>query len=78
MIEYFISSTFRDMQAERDALHNFVLPEVKRYANERGEDVGFIDLRWGINAAYRDSDENMAKVLSVCLQDIDMIRFIIP
>ncbi len=74
MIEYFISSTFSDMQAERDALHNYVLPEIKRYANEHGEDIGFIDLRWGINADNKNSDENMAKVLSVCLQDIDRCR----
>lgn len=71
MIEYFISSTFRDMQAERDVLHNLVLPEIKRYANERGEDFEFMDLRWGINTGKENPNENMAKVLSVCLRDVE-------
>jgi hypothetical protein len=44
----FISSTFHDMQAERDALVKRVFPELRRRC--RGLQVEFVgvDLRWGI------------------------------
>ena len=33
MQKIFISSTFRDMQAERDAIHTTVVPELRSMAN---------------------------------------------
>jgi len=37
----FVSSTFRDMQAERDALRDFVLPLVNEFASKFGRTVDF-------------------------------------
>ena len=71
MITIFVSSTFRDMQAERDVLQTQVAPFVNEQAEEYGESVDFCDLRWGINTIDMDSDAGSRKVLDVCLDEID-------
>ena len=43
--DYFISSTFRDMQQERDILNNRILPELRELANKSGRDISLVDLR---------------------------------
>lgn len=47
-VHVFISSTFRDMQAERDYLLKFVFPELSRRCRERGIELIEVDLRWGL------------------------------
>ena len=68
-IRFFISSTFRDMQQERDELVKRVFPVLRRKCEERGVTWGEVDLRWGI------SDEQSAEgeVLPVCLAEIDRL-----
>ncbi|MEG2699232.1 MAG: DUF4062 domain-containing protein, partial [Ruthenibacterium sp.] len=75
MKSIFVSSTFRDFQQERDVLHDTVLPQINQLARKYGETVGLCDLRWGIDT-LRDADEmeSSAKVLSVCLNEIDRSR----
>lgn len=71
----FVSSTFRDFQRERDVLHDRVLPELNRQARRYGEAVSFCDLRWGVDTSEQLSeDASSAKVLSVCLTEIDRAR----
>lgn len=68
-IRVFLSSTFRDMQNERDALVKLF----KVLANEgrkRGIDIKLIDLRWGIT----DNQKRNGKVISTCFQEIDNAR----
>jgi hypothetical protein len=59
----FISSTFRDMQTERDALRDFVLPRVNEFASKYGRAVEIIDLRWGVDTASVSEEEQNRKVL---------------
>ena len=47
-VRLFISSTFRDMNAERDYLNTYVFPQVKDYCRRRYIDFIPVDLRWGI------------------------------
>jgi hypothetical protein len=47
-IRVFISSTFRDMQAERDELTKFIFPQLRQRCEQRGVIWGEVDLRWGI------------------------------
>ena len=47
-IRIFISSTFRDLQAERELLIKKVFPRLRQMGFNRGVDVYPIDLRWGI------------------------------
>ena len=47
-IRVFISSTFRDMQAERDYLVKFIFPQLRKLCESRGVTWGEVDLRWGV------------------------------
>ena len=71
MKNIFISSTFRDMQAERDMVQKKVLPALREEARKYGENVGVIDLRWGVDTSALETEEGAAKVLKVCLDEID-------
>ena len=75
MISVFVSSTFRDMQGERDIIQKEVLPEIRSLCMERGENIGFIDLRWGVDTSrIADDEEKSKKVLNVCLDQIDRCK----
>lgn len=67
----FISSTFKDMQSERDQMHNRVLPLVDVELEKYGEELQFADLRWGVNTKGLSEEESSRKVLSLCLDRID-------
>jgi len=65
-IRVFISSTFRDMQEERDVLMKFVFPQLRKLCEERGVTFTEVDLRWGITGAQSQRGE----VLPICLAEI--------
>ena len=67
VIKVFISSTFKDMQKERDYLMNTIFPELKRIAAKRNVTFVPIDLRWGIT----EEESKSGKVMELCLQEID-------
>ena len=46
-VRVFISSTFRDMHAERDYLVRFVFPELRERCAKRRLHLVDVDLRWG-------------------------------
>jgi len=66
----FISSTFRDMQEDRDYLVKNIFPQLRKLCESRGVTWAEIDLRWGI------TDESAAegKVLPICLEEIQKCR----
>ena len=70
VIRVFISSTFRDMQAERDYLVKFTFPELRKLCESRGVTWGEVDLRWGIP----DEEKAEGKVLPLCLEEIRRCR----
>ena len=74
MKNIFISSTFKDMQYERDTLNTMVLPGINKMAEEYGDSVMLTDLRWGINTADMIGEEADAKILDACLGEIDNCR----
>lgn len=69
-LRVFISSTFRDMHAERNYLVKFIFPQLRRLCESRGVTWGEVDLRWGV------TDESAAegKVLPICLEEINRCR----
>jgi hypothetical protein len=72
MKRIFISSTFKDMQYERDLFHKSIAPRINQYAYEEyGETVLFCDLRWGVDTYKLSEEDASKKVLSVCLSEID-------
>ena len=70
----FVSSTFKDMQFERDALKVRVAPRIDSFLAKYGENVHFGDLRWGVNTSELESEDSSKKVLKVCLDEIDNCR----
>ncbi|HQZ65021.1 MAG TPA: DUF4062 domain-containing protein [Planctomycetaceae bacterium] len=66
-VRVFISSTFRDMQAERDWLVKRVFPALRQRLEPHRIHLVDIDLRWGITRQQADNDQ----VLGLCLQQID-------
>ena len=65
----FISSTFTDMNAERDALMN-VFPILKEPCAQRGVNFTPIDLRWGIT----ETEAREGLVFESCMREIDNSR----
>ena len=70
VIRVFISSTFRDMQAERELLVKQVFPELRRVCAERFVTFTEVDLRWGIT----EEQAAEGKVLPICLEEIHRSR----
>src|SRR5262245_26852395 len=50
LLRLFLSSTFRDMQAERDILTRLVLPRQRAALAARNAALQEVDLRWGVTA----------------------------
>ena len=69
-IRAFISSTFRDMQEEREELVKQIFPQLRRLCESRGVTWGEVDLRWGIP----DEAKAQGKVLPLCLAEIERCR----
>lgn len=70
----FISSTFKDMDVERDIIKFRVIPALnRRFCNEHIQ-IQAIDLRLGINTADMTEEESERKVLDACLACIDSAR----
>src|ERR1035437_4129902 len=69
-IRVFLSSTFRDMAAERSHLINQVFPHLRAVARERSVEFTEVDLRWGIT----DSQAQSGQVVRLCLKEIDLCK----
>lgn len=65
-VKVFISSTFLDMQAERDYLVRFVFPRLREKLLRRKIHLVDVDLRWGVSSEQ--------DALSVCKEIIDECR----
>jgi len=73
-IRVFISSTFSDLKAERNALQQRVFPRLKRYCQRRGWSFQAIDLRWGIsNEAALDQS-----TMRICRAEIARCQTVTP
>lgn len=70
----FVSSTFKDMHFERDAIREITASILNEEARKHNDEFDFCDLRWGINTVDLDTDEGSKKVLDVCLDEIDRCK----
>src|SRR5580704_13695435 len=66
----FISSTFHDVQEEREHLVTKIFPEVRERCRERGIAFTEVDLRWGITEEVAPSNH----VIRTCLEEVDRSR----
>jgi hypothetical protein len=71
-VRIFISSTFRDMHAERDHLVTVVFPELRERMEQLGLEFFDVDLRWGVPA--KDLNSETANSWEYCQQWIDRVE----
>ena len=69
-LRVFISSTFRDMQEERDYLVKKIFPGIRALCRERGVVFTEIDLRWGLT----EEEAAHGRIVRACLEEIDRCR----
>ena len=69
-VRTFISSTFKDMNKERDHLVRFVFPELREKCRRQRVHRTDVGLRWGVTEA----DPQDSKALDICLDEIDSCR----
>ena len=70
VIRVFVSSTFRDMQAERDELVKRTFPQLRKLCEERNVVWSEVDLRWGMT----EEESKQGKVIEICLDEIERCR----
>jgi hypothetical protein len=71
----FITSTFRDMHAERDWLRTRVFPALEERLRQRFHHLDIVDLRWGVESATAAQEAARERiVLTVCLREIERSR----
>jgi uncharacterized protein DUF4062 len=71
----FISSTFQDMQAERDYLRNYVFPELEERLQRRRHHLEWVDLRVGVaTAGQAEEAARELQVLKVSLAEVRRSR----
>jgi hypothetical protein len=71
-IRVFISSTFRDMHAERDHLVTVVFPELRKRVEQLGLGFFDVDLRWGV--PEQDANGETANSWEYCKRWIDRVE----
>jgi hypothetical protein len=69
-VRVFVSSTFIDMQAERDELVTKAFPALRAKYRERGVELFEVDLRWGITGEQQQRGETLPMLLA----EIDRCR----
>lgn len=71
-IKVFVSSTFKDMDIERDALKNLVEPQINDFLREYACTLEFVDLRHSVKTNSKMSlIEREKQIFNVCLEEID-------
>lgn len=69
-IRIFLSSTFRDMNAERDHIVNKIFPRIAAFCKEQTIEFIPLDLRWGIT----EEEQKNGRVITTCLEEVDNSR----
>ncbi len=70
----FVSSTFKDLEAERNILQQQVYPRLSSFCAERGARFQPIDLRWGVSEEASLDQQAM----DICLGEIERCREVTP
>lgn len=70
----FVSSTFSDFAAEREALQNDVFPELEKYCQKHGATFQAVDLRWGITEEAQQEHDTMR----ICLEEVRRCQELSP
>src|SRR5262245_29875123 len=63
----FVSSTFSDFEAEREALRRKVFPRLREFCRARAASFQAVDLRWGVSREAAESHQT----IGICLKEIE-------
>ena len=75
IVRIFISSTFKDMDVERDALKNIVLPQLNHYFAPMRYQIEMVDLRHSIETDKEESAEQREKIIfNICMDEIESCK----
>ena len=74
MRSIFVSSTFRDMNFERDVLNRSISPKLNHQLSSYGQSLRIMDLRWGVDTTELSEQEASERVLRVCFDAIENCR----
>lgn len=69
-LRVFISSTFRDLQEERDHLVKKIFPEIRALCRQRGLTFTEVDLRWGLT----EEEGALGRIIRICLEEVDRCK----
>ncbi len=72
-IRIFVSSTFSDMELERDYVRTVIDKLNKKYQAD-GWNIEYIDLRWGISPESSNDNQTM----TICLNELDLCQRLSP
>ncbi|XP_033743457.1 NACHT domain- and WD repeat-containing protein 1-like [Pecten maximus] len=67
IVRIFISSTFSDMRAERNAIVREATPKLRDFCAEHDLDFQMVDMRWGVT----DDSQNDHSVEKICLLEVE-------
>ena len=71
-IKIFVSSTFKDMDVERDIIRMLVEPKLNEFLAEYNCSVEFVDLRHSVKTDKSMSEEEKERaIFSICMDEID-------
>jgi len=69
-LRVFVSSTFQDLQEEREHLMKKIFPEIRALCRERGVTFTEIDLRWGLT----EEEATLGRIIRTCLEEVEKCR----
>jgi WD40 repeat protein len=70
----FVSSTFEDLKAERNALQRYVFPRLQELCRSQQARFQAIDLRWGVSAEASLDQQT----IPICLAEVERCRLLSP
>lgn len=70
----FVSSTFQDLQAERNVLQKVTFPRLRMFCARHGARFQAIDLRWGVSEEAGIDQQTM----NICLGEIERCHRVTP
>ncbi|MDA8083104.1 MAG: DUF4062 domain-containing protein, partial [Nitrospiraceae bacterium] len=73
-VRVFVSSTFSDLKAERNALQGEVFPKLRKLCEEYGCRFQAIDLRWGVSEEAALDQQAMR----ICLEEVERCQRLSP
>ena len=72
-LRVFLSSTFRDMNGERDTFVQKYLPALRQHCAELGLFLSIVDLRWGVTVEQAQSGE----VVPICMSEVEACQYFV-